>query len=84
MKAARRSLATRSPFFAPWQPGLNRFGHAGHAQRSTLGFGQLGGLQDIEGVRPHHHGAAAGGGFDEVLAAQGAKLPPSKATSLRP
>ena len=32
---------------------------------------QFGGGREVEGVRPHHHRAAAGRGLDQVLAAQG-------------
>ena len=42
----------------------NRFAHVSHANRRALGFGQLGGVQKIEGVRAHDDRAAAGGGFD--------------------
>ena len=52
------------------QCGLHAFTHIRHAQRCAVGLGQLGGLQEIEGVRAHHHRAAAGGGFDQVLPAQ--------------
>jgi len=48
-------------------------GHVANALRSASGAGQFGRLGKIEGVGPQHHRAAAGGGFDEVLATQRGK-----------
>ena len=50
--------------------GLQAMLQVGRAQSSACLLGQLGGFLKIKGVWPHHHRAAAGGGFDQVLAAQ--------------
>ena len=51
------------------------------APGGTCFTGQFRRFGEVEGVRPHHHRAAAGGRLDQVLPAQGAKLPPSSTTS---
>ena len=63
-------MAPRCRILEQRQPGMNALGHVGHAPRRAFGFGQRGGFQKIEGVRPHHHRAAAGGGLNQVLPAQ--------------
>ena len=44
--------------------GPHAFPYVSYANRCAFGFCQLGGFQKIEGVRAHHDGATAGGGFD--------------------
>ena len=44
--------------------------HVGRPQRGAGFAGQVRGFAEVEGMRPQHHGAVAGQGLDEVLAAQ--------------
>jgi hypothetical protein len=56
---------------------IDRLGQVGHPPRRARLDRQAHRIGKIEGVRAHQHGAAAGAGLDQVLAAQGSKLPPA-------
>ena len=55
---------------------LHALGHVRDAQRRSHGTGLFGSLRKVEAVWAHHHGASAGGRFDQVLTAQWRKAAP--------
>ena len=63
-------LRQRSRIAHQPQPSPPRLSHTDHAQRSAFSVGQRRSFTEIKGVRPHHHRATAGGGFDQVFSAQ--------------
>ena len=58
---------------------LHGLRHIAAAKSSPGLHGQIGGLAEIEGMRPQNHGRTASQGLDQILPAQGSKLPPISA-----